>query len=226
MYSLPYFKEKDIAVVKQFMKANPFAIITGCNANNHPVATQIPLLLEERGEKLFLLGHVQRKTDHHLAIEQNPHVLAIFTGPHTYVSASWYSDKQTASTWNYISVHAKGIVSFLDDAALLNILSHLTAHFENNANSPSLVEKMPEEYVKKMMKAIVAFEMEVTHLDNVFKLSQNRDKESYTNITDKLKTQGGQAADIANEMQEREDKLFDAKDTPDAQQGIKFENQF
>jgi len=208
MYNLPYFKEKDLAVVKQFMKANPFAILTGCDVNHQPVATQVPLLLEERGAQLFLLGHVQRKTDHQLAFEQNPYALAVFTGPHSYVSASWYSNKQTASTWNYITVHAKGMVNFLDEAALLNILSRTTALFENDEHSPALVEKMPEEYVSKMMKAIVAFEMEVEQLDNVFKLSQNRDKESYTVITDKLKAQGGQAADIAGEMMVRKDELF------------------
>jgi transcriptional regulator len=208
MYNFSYFKEKDIAVVKEFMFANSFALVTGCDANNHPVATQIPLLLEERDGKLFLLGHVQRKTDHHLAFEKNPNVLAIFTGPHTYVSASWYSNQQVASTWNYISVHAKGVVNFLGDEALLNILQRTTALFENNAQSPALVEKMPQEYVNKMMKAIIAFEMEVTHLDNVFKLSQNRDKESFQNITEKLTEQGGQAAAVADEMKQRQDQLF------------------
>lgn len=212
MYNFSYFKEKDLTIVKQFMKANPFALITGCDANNQPVATQIPLLLEERDEKLFLLGHVQRKTDHQLAFEQNPYALAVFTGPHTYVSASWYTNPQVASTWNYISVHAKGVVKFLDDAALLTLLSRTTALFENDATSPALVEKMPEEYVSKMIKAIVAFEMEITHLDNVFKLSQNRDKESYNTIVDKLKDQGGQAADIAKEMVQREEQLFTGKE--------------
>lgn len=190
------------------MKANPFVVLAGCDANHQPIATQVPLLLEERGDKLFLLGHVQRKTDHQLAFEQNPHALAIFTGPHTYVSASWYPNPQVASTWNYVSVHAKGVLQFLDEAALHSMLSRLTATFENNPHSPALVEKMPEEYVSKMMKAIVAFEIEVTHLDNVFKLSQNRDKETYHNITDKLKAQGAQAADIADEMEQRGAQLF------------------
>jgi transcriptional regulator len=211
MYNFSYFKEKDIAVVKQFMRQNPFAVLTGCDANNHPVATQVPLLLEEKNEKIFLYGHVQRKTDHHLAFEQNPNALALFTGPHTYVSANWYTNQQTASTWNYITVHAGGALKFLDDNALLSILSKTTAHFENNTDSPSLVEKMPEEYVSKMMKAIVAFELEVTHLDNVFKLSQNREKQSYDNIIPHLKAQGGEAAAIAKEMEARSSQLFNDK---------------
>jgi transcriptional regulator len=208
MYNLPYFKEKDIAVVMQFIRQNPFAVLTGCDANNQPVATQVPLLLEEKDGMLFLYGHVQRKTDHHIAFEQNPVVLALFTGPHTYVSASWYTNQQSASTWNYITVHAKGVLKFLDDKALLAILSKTTAHFESNEDSPSLVKKMPEEYVSKMMKAIIAFEMEITQLDNVFKLSQNREKESYDNIHAHLKEQGGDAAAIAEEMEARRSQLF------------------
>lgn len=208
MYNFSYFKEADIALVKQFMQQNAFALLAGCNAAQQPVATQVPLLLEERAGKLFLQGHIQRKTDHQLAFEQNPQVLAVFTGPHSYVSASWYSNPQVASTWNYIAVHAKGHMQFVGDAALLDILARTTTLFENNAGSPALVEKMPPEYVSKMMKAIVAFEIEVTHLDNVFKLSQNRDKETYSNIADKLQAQGGQAAAIAAQMQQRRSQLF------------------
>lgn len=208
MYNFSYFKENDPAVVKEFMKANSFALIAGCDANNQPVATQVPLMMEERDGKLFLLGHIQRKTDHHLAFEHNPNTLTVFTGPHTYVSASWYTNQQVASTWNYVSVHAKGTLKFLDDAGLLDMLKRLTAHYENNPHSPALVEKMPEEYVSKLMKAIIAFEIEVTHLDNVFKLSQNHKKENFTSIVDHLKEQGGQSKEIADEMEHRKDQLF------------------
>ena len=208
MYSLPYFKEKDIAVVKEFMQQNSFVILCGVDANNKPVATQVPLLIIEKEGKLFFHGHVQRKTDHQLAFAQNNNVLAIFTGPHTYVSASWYANPQTASTWNYISVHAKGLLTFLDDNLLLDILTKTTAHFENDMHSPALVEKMPQEDVQKMMKAIIAFEIEVTHLDNVFKLSQNRDEKTYHNIINKLEEQNGDPKKVAEEMKERADQVF------------------
>jgi transcriptional regulator len=208
MYNFSYFKESDLSVVKEFMRNHPFVLLTGCDANNQPVATHIPLLIEEKEGKLFLYGHVMRQTDHHKAFVANPHVMAVFWGPHTYVSASWYADPQTASTWNYMTVHAKGVVKFLDDAALLDILSRTTAHFENNPQSPSLVEKLQTGYVEKLMKAITAFEIEVTHLDNVFKLSQNRDKESFDRIIPKLKEQGGEPALIAKEMEQRSSQLF------------------
>jgi len=214
MYSFSYYKEKDIEVVKAFMRSNPFAMLIGCDANSEPVATQIPLLTEERDGELFLLGHVQRKTDHHLVLEQNPSVLAVFTGPHTYISASWYTNPQTASTWNYVSVHAKGELRFLPDEELLNILSRTTAYFENNRHSPALVEKMPEEYVSKMMKAIVGFEIKVTGLDNVFKLSQNRNEESFTRIIDELEKQDEQAQSIAQMMRRKQKDLFDNTQKP------------
>jgi transcriptional regulator len=208
MYNLPCFNEKDPAVVLQFLRHHPFAFLCGCDVGNKPVATQVPLLVEEREGKLFLRGHIQRETDHHLAFEHNPHVLALFTGAHSYVSASWYTDKTTASTWNYMTVHAKGIIRFLDEHALLQLLTKLTAHFENDPASPSLVEKMDKGYVDKMMKAIVAFEIEITGTDNVFKLSQNRDRESYHNIIPQLEAQGGGAAVIAAEMEKRSGDLF------------------
>lgn len=198
------------------MQENPFAILCGCDATHYPIATQVPLLLEEKDGQFFLYGHVQRKTDHQLAFEINPHVLAIFTGPHTYVSASWYSNPQTASTWNYMAVHAKGILRFLDDDALIGILGKTTSHFENNTDSPSLVEKMPGEYVQKMIKAIIAFEIRVTHLDNVFKLSQNRDEKSYHNIIDQLDRQEDASRQIAAEMKLRTTQVFKNGDSADS----------
>jgi transcriptional regulator len=208
MYNLPYFKEQDISVIKDFMRKHPFVLLSGCDADNLPVATHVPLLLEETDGKLFFYGHVMKQTDHHKGFIANPNVLAVFWGPHTYVSASWYTDKQTASTWNYMTVHAKGTLTFLDDDALLNILSRTTALFENDPHSPSLVEKLPKDYVEKLMKAIIAFRIEVTGLDNVFKLSQNRDKESYHHIIPKLRAQGGEAALIAEQMEQRSSQLF------------------
>jgi transcriptional regulator len=204
MYDLNYFKEKDGAVVLDFIRQHPFAFITGCDANNKPVATQIPVFIDERDGKLFLSGHIMKNTDHHKAFEFNPNVLAVFTGPHTYVSASWYDDKKQASTWNYTSVHAKGKLSFLNEQALLVILKRTTNHFENNPNSPSNYDDLPPEYIAKLSKAIVAFEIEVETFDNVFKLSQNRNEKSYHNIIEALdKRNDPESAKVAEEMKKR-----------------------
>lgn len=211
MYSLPYFKEKDIDVVKAFMHEHPFITLCGSDAAGYPVATHVPVLLREENEKLYLHGHIMKKTDHHLAFIDNPNVLAVFTGAHTYVSASWYSNPRQGSTWNYMTVHAKGHMSFPGDEALLDLLRDLTAHFERNDASPALFDKLPPEYISQMSKAIVAFSIEVKEIDNVFKLSQNRDEASYHTILKKLEQQGGDGAIIAGEMSKRAEKLFAEK---------------
>lgn len=208
MYDLPYFKEKDGAVVLSFMKQHPFALLTGVDANRRPVATQIPFLFSERDGYLYLQGHIMKKTDHHLAFEKNPEVLAVFTGPHTYVSASWYENPKQASTWNYISVHARGTLTFLGEEALLPMLEELTTHFEGNAASPASFKELPKDYVQRLAKAIIGFEIKVTDMENVFKLSQNHDSKNYGRITEKLGAQDADGKAIAKEMEQRKDQLF------------------
>jgi transcriptional regulator len=209
MYNIPYYKEKDQQVVLDFIKKHPFALLIG-SLGDIPAATQVPMLVEEREGKLYLLGHITRKDDHYKALAGNPNVLCVFTGANTYVSASWYTDPKVASTWNYMSVHARGVLSCLDEAALLHILERTTTHFENNASSPAAFHNLPQEYVQRLSKAIVAFEIEVTAMDNVFKLSQNRNEESYENIIRHLNKQGSDAHGIALEMEARKDALFNS----------------
>ena len=218
MYNLPYFKEQDKEEVLQFMLKYPFIFLTGCDAENKPVVTQVPVFVDERDArpddpvgrgKLFLTGHMMRNTDHHKAFEQNPNVLAVFTGPHTYISATWYDNPHQASTWNYMSVHAKGTISFGDGHSLIQILKRLTLHYENNnAGSTTVFDNLPAEYTERLMKAIISFEIEVTGIDNVFKLSQNHNEKTFQNIIEKLEQQEGDGKLIAEEMKKRESQLF------------------
>lgn len=209
MYNLSYFKENDQQIVLDFIHRHPFAFICGCDENSKPVATQIPVFIEERNGKLYLSGHMMKQTDHHKAFEKNLEALCVFTGHHTYVSATWYSNPNQASTWNYMSVHVKGKLKFLDEDALIEVLKKTSLHFENgDKNSSTVYDNLPEDYRNKLMKAIVAFEVEVESIDNVFKLSQNRDKESYQHIVDKLKEQDADGKIIADEMDKRINQVF------------------
>lgn len=212
MYNLPYFKEKDHKVVLDFIHQHPFAFMVGCTMENKPVATQIPVFIEERNEKLYLTGHIMRQTDHHKAFDKNPEVLCVFTGHHTYVSATWYQDPNQASTWNYMSVHIKGKLTFLDEQGLIDVLKKTTLHFENNnKDSATVYDNLSPEYIASLLKAIVAFEVEVKSIDNVFKLSQNHDKESYHHIIKQLETKDADAQTIAAEMKKRASQLFNEK---------------
>ena len=207
MYNLPYFKEKDPKAILAFMKQHSFAMLIG-SKDGFPVATQVPFLIEEREGRLFLQGHIMRNTDHHKAFEANPNALCVFTGPHAYVSASWYTAPQNASTWNYMSVHARGNVLFVDEEDLVAILEKTTKYYENNDQSPASFHHLPKEYVEKLSKAIVGIEIEVQALDHVFKLSQNRDQISYTNIITQLEKGDGEAKGVAEEMKQRQQSLF------------------
>lgn len=209
MYDLPYFKEKDPGVVLEFMRRHPFVFLSGVDESNKPVATQVPVFIDERDGKLFLTGHIMRNNDHHKAFEKNPNVLAVFSSPHTYVSATWYADPHQASTWNYISVHAKGTIRFGSKDDLIAILKRLTLYYEkNDTSSTTVFDNLPSAYKEPLMKAIVAFEVEVVSIDNVFKLSQNRDEESFITIMEKLKQQGHDGQFIAGEMKKRQEQLF------------------
>ena len=150
-----------------------------------------------------------KNTDHHKAFLHNENVLVVFTGHHTYVSGTWYSNPNMPSTWNYMSVHAKGIIRFLDDASLEEVLRKTSLHFENyNRQSTTVFDNLPLEFKQKVMKAIVAFEIEVKEMDNVFKLSQDRDSKSYHNIIEKLNGQGEDGQVIAAEMKKRIKEVF------------------
>jgi transcriptional regulator len=203
MYKLPYFTEPDLQVVIEFMKQNSFALVIG-NGTKYPVATQIPLEVVEKDGKLFLSGHIMKKTDHHIAFEANENVLVIFTGAHCYVSASWYANPQSASTWNYMTVHAKGKIKFTDEAGTYEAIKAVTNKYEGQETIAAF-NNMPKEYVAQHLKAIVGFYIEVESVENVFKLSQNKMREEQVHIINNLRKRNSSDNDliIANEIEKR-----------------------
>lgn len=201
MYKLSYFTEEDTDKVIEFMKENSFAVITGFG-EQYPVASHIPLSVEIKEDgKIFFYGHLMKKTDHHLAFEKNENVLVVFNGPHTYVSASWYTNPQVASTWNYIAVHAKGKIKFTDEEGTYQAIKAITNKYEGT-ETPASFDKLPKEYVMKLIKAIVGFSIEVESFDNVFKLSQNHTEETRHSIAAHLQAKGDEhSTTIAKEME-------------------------
>ena len=217
MYHFSYFKERDQQTILKFMDENPFAFLTGSTLNGRQVATQIPVLIEERDGELYLQGHIMKNTDHHKAFIENPNALVVFTGPHCYVSASWYSNPHIGSTWNYMSVHVQGSLNFMNDEALVAFMRKLTLKFEGgNTESLTFYDNLPDTFLKHMLPAIAGFEIKVDKLENVFKLSQNRDEQSYKNIISKLEALGGNSALIASELKARQAALFPDGTTWDA----------
>ena len=203
MYNISYFTEPDRELIIAFMKEYSFAMVTGIG-ENYPVATQLPLEIEEKDGSVFLKGHLMRKTDHHLAFEKNNNVLVLFTGPHCYVSAAWYNNPNSASTWNYMTVHARGKIIFTDEKGTYEAVKSVTNKYEGTETKAAF-NNMPQEYVKPLLKAIVGFCIEVETIGNVFKLSQNKTGEEQLNIITQLRERNINDDDlnIANEIEKR-----------------------
>lgn len=208
MYNVPDFKDNNPATLINFMRHHPFALLCAALANGVPQATHLPLLVSLQNDNILLRGHMMKNTSHHLAWQQNPQALAVFSGPHCYVSASWYGNPRKASTWNYMAVHASGSLRFTDHDTLIDILRETTDLFEQ-PGSPSAFDQLPSEYVNRLSSAIIGFEMEVTSLEHVFKLSQNHNETDYHSIINHLQATDDQGSrQIAAQMQQRAPQLF------------------
>ncbi|MBL0335188.1 MAG: FMN-binding negative transcriptional regulator [Chitinophagaceae bacterium] len=210
MYNYNHYKEHNRDEVISFMESNPFVTLISTRTSGRVELTQVPVLITQRDGKLYISCHVARKSDHQLALAESPEALVLFTGPHCYVSATWYTtNPHMGSTWNYMSVHARGPVRFTSEQELVEIMKRLSLHFENgNKESVTVYDNLPDEYTEKMIKAIVGIEIEVTELDNVCKISQNRDVVSFENIIRELKKQEGDAVKIAEIMEARKSSIF------------------
>ncbi len=170
------------------MQANSFALLTGMG-EDYPVVTQVPLSVNIINGNLEIKGHLMKNTDHHKAFLKNNRVMVVFAGPHCYVSARWYDDPQTASTWNYMTVQVKGKIIFTDEVGTKEAIEAVTNYYEE-PESPAAYKNIPEEYTNRLVKAITGFYIKVDNMDHVFKLSQNKTADEQQKIVDELMKQG------------------------------------
>ncbi len=208
MYKIPKYREDDHEAIMEFMRSHPFALITGAGIDGKPIATQVPVLIDEEDGQLILSGHVMRGSDHWQGFSANADVLAVFSGPNCPVSASWYTGIESASTWNYMAVHARGSLQMIDQDGLINVLTRLTRMIDHDPNVKAQYVDLPEDYVSRLLPAIQAFTITVTNLDAIFKLSQNHTEENYDNIISKLGTRGRDSAEISEIMAARRERFF------------------
>jgi transcriptional regulator len=199
MYKVTSFLEEDLEKLIQFMEDHPFAVLIGSN-QNVPSATQIPLQIKQYGTDIKLVGHVMKKTDHHEAFLANDNVLALFHGAHAYISASIYENPASASTWNYSAVQAAGKIRLLNSDETRAVLKALTDQYEKQ-DSPAAFHHLSDDYIEKHLKAIVGFEITVTSLKGIFKLSQNHPQVNRQRIVNHLsQSENPQAQEIAEQM--------------------------
>jgi len=202
MYNLKPYKANSKEDVLPFMEDHPFASITVCTPDGEYYSTQVPLLMDRRDDGIYLEGHVMKDTDHYAAFTQNPKVIVLFTGPNAYVSASWYKNPQSGSTWNYMSVQVKGKIEFMKEEELSQFMDKLTLKYETyNTSSPTYIKNLPEDYVSRLMPLIAGIKIKVDHLDHTFKLSQDKDQTSFDNIIEQLQQRDSNSKQVAAEME-------------------------
>ena len=173
IYVPPHFRVEDRAHLVEFMRAHAFAtLVSAGDAGLH--VSHVPLLVDLDGESIRLRGHLAHANEHWRKLESAAHVMAIFHGPHAYVSPTWYVTHPSVPTWNYAVVHAHGPARLTDEAELHEVVNELSAKYEAGNKPPWKLSEQPAAYVSSMLGMIVGFEVEVERIEGKFKLSQNR----------------------------------------------------
>jgi transcriptional regulator len=178
MYVPPAFKDDDLDTIRATIRAARLANLVTATAEG-PVATPLPLFLDEReGERGVLYGHVA-KANPQWRLVPTGEALAIFMGPEAYVTPSWYATKQETGevvpTWNYVAVHAYGPVEFFQEAdRLLGVVTRLTNMQEASRAKPWAVGDAPADFIAAQLRGIVGVRIPVTRFEGKRKMSQNR----------------------------------------------------
>ena len=186
MFTPKLYQKNDPAFIQDFIRKNGFGILIS-QAEGKIWATHIPIMLSADGTKLS--GHISKANKQWKDFGSGSEVLAIFSGPHTYVSSSWY-DHQNVPTWNYQAVHVYGTVRIIEGDELYESLAHLVDKYEQASENPVSMETMTAEYVRREMKGVVGFEVAITKIESISKLSQNRDDKNHERIVKALEKRG------------------------------------
>lgn len=182
MYVPPVFAEKNVETLYQLIDSYGFAALVSATPDGI-VATHVPVMLDRaRGAQGTLVAHLARANPHGRSLD-GAEVLAIFLGPHGYISPSWYQQHPSVPTWNYAAVHAYGRARLINDGARLDaIVRQLVAQYESGRAQPWSVDGLSADYMTGMLRGIVGLEIEITRLEGKAKLSQNRNAVDRRNV--------------------------------------------
>ena len=188
IYMPTHFSVPDRSSQLALMRAQPLATLASV-ADGMPMFSHVPLVVEERDDRLVLLGHVALANPHWRTWSGDHPVVAVFSGPNGYVSPRLYTGREAVPTWNYIAVHAQGRLRAIEDSdGKERILKALIAvhdpayHAQWNA--------LGETYRERMKRGIVGFEIAVDRVDGKFKLSQNRPPEDRARVLEAMDAGG------------------------------------
>ncbi|PKG99259.1 FMN-binding negative transcriptional regulator [Paraglaciecola sp. MB-3u-78] len=186
MFTPNKFKMIDLSEQQQFIHEFGFGVIVS-NVNGLS-ATHLPFVLQSNeGEQGVLYAHCAKANPLWKSIE-GQNVLVIFTGPHAYISPSWYNTKPAVPTWNYTAVHAYGVASLLNPQDTLKTVDQVVEKYEPQL----LVDRdiVTDTIKHKMLAGIVGFKIELRKLQGKLKLGQHRSKDDQAGVYKTLSSSG------------------------------------
>ncbi|MBC7607864.1 MAG: FMN-binding negative transcriptional regulator [Burkholderiales bacterium] len=185
MYIPEQYKNNDKDEISAFLQKNSFGILIN-QTNGLLWATHITLELDNNeAGKPVLYGHISKENPQSESFASNAKILAIFSGPHSYISPSWY-DHENVPTWNYVAVHIYGTLKIIEGEALLLSLKKLVDKHEALSENPVRLEDLSKKTMRQI-RGIVGFEIEIEDIQGVKKMSQTRDDQNYQNIITELR---------------------------------------
>ena len=204
MFQPDIFKERSVPAMHALMRAHPFATLV-TTLDGRPEVDHVPLVLHPEGGKCGVLrGHLARgnplaRSEGTKPEASEPEALAVFQGPQAYVSPSWYASKRehgkVVPTWNYACVHARGTLRLVRDGEwLMQHLRDLSAQHEAHRTQPWAVEDAPADFVTRMLRGLVGFEIAIGSLEGTWKVSQNKNRADRTGVVDGLRESDNTAA--------------------------------
>lgn len=201
MYVPPSYAVDCPRVIADFIRANSFATVVSVG-QDEPVASHIPLLLEEHPEGHGqLVGHMA-KANHQWKHSDGTNVLCIFQGPHAYISPSWYQAENVVPTWNYTAVHAYGTMRIETDSdAIQEIVGRYVSTYEASMPTPWKMDSQDPAFIEKLAQAVVGFRVIIERVEGQWKLSQNHSTDRQQKVIDGLENRNnGDDAQVADLM--------------------------
>ncbi len=202
MYIPEFNRVREHADTIAFVQANPFAILVSPSEGG-PFASHIPILVREVDNQMVLHGHLAKANPHGALLQNDQESLAIFHGPHAYISPRLYESRESVPTWNYAAVHVYGRTRAISAPEhLMDEVSDIIHRFD-----PDYFKQwtgLTDKFRDGMLKHIVGFEMVATRIEAKFKISQNRSKADQAAIIASLgESTDSAAVEIAKLMEKQ-----------------------
>ncbi len=199
MYIPKYYREEDRQRILAFLKQNNFAALVTFDGEK-PIATHTPVEVVESENGWMIYGHLSRANPQKKTFD-GQEALLIFQGAHTYISARWYTEVDVP-TWDYMIVHVYGRAREIQGDELYSVLSRLVERHE--AATSYRLEGLPQDMVRKEIKGVFGFVMQVTRIDAGYKLSQGKTEEERGSIVSELEQRGDEySREIAEAIRKR-----------------------